>query len=279
MSLTARALTRSFGRHPAVTHADVTLRPGRITGLVGPNGAGKTTLLLLLAGLLAPDSGTLTLDDEPADSTRLRSSVGWMPDVFGTWDSLTALEILETFGRLHGLSRSAARDRAADLLRTVHLEDFAFRSAHELSRGQKQRLGFARALVHRPRVLLLDEPASGMDPRSRVDLRDTLRSLADDGCAVLVSSHVLSELSASVDDVVFVTAGRTHERERRVGHRWRMREVGSPESGADVLDFPDEEAAAAHLADQVSAGRRIAEFARVDTELEDAYLALEADRT
>lgn len=279
MKLTARGLTRTFGRHTAVAHADVTLGPGSITGLVGPNGAGKTTLLLMLAGLLAPDSGSITLDGREVEPAQLRAETGWMPDVFGTWDSLTATEILSTFGRLHGQSVEAACLRATELLAMVHLSEFADRPAHELSRGQKQRLGFARTLVNRPRVLLLDEPASGMDPRSRRELRDQLRVLADSGCAVLISSHILTELSEMVDDVVIMTAGHTRDSERPDGHVWRVREAGQPADSAKTLTFADEETAAQHLGELVASGSLIAEFARVDSELEDAYLALDAERT
>lgn len=279
MGLTARGLTRTFARHIAVAHADVRLRSGSITGLVGPNGAGKTTLLLMLAGLLAPDSGSIELDDVEVESAQLRTAIGWMPDVFGTWDSLTTTEILSTFGRLHGQSTQAARLRAAELLELVHLAEFADRPAHELSRGQKQRLGFARALVNRPQVLLLDEPASGMDPRSRRELRDQLRVLADGGCAVLISSHILTELSEMVDEVVIMTAGRTRDSDRPAGRRWRIREVGQSAVSATTMSFADEEAAALHLGELIAAGARIAEFSRVDSELENAYLALDAERT
>lgn len=279
MGLSARGLTRTFGHHTAVVDADVTLRAGTITGLVGPNGAGKTTLLLMLAGLLAPDAGDLELDGARAESPHLRAAIGWMPDVFGTWDSLTATEILSTFGRLHGQSKRAARLRSAELLELVHLTEFADRPAHELSRGQKQRLGFARALVNRPRVLLLDEPASGMDPRSRTELRTHLRLIAEEGCAVLVSSHILTELSEMVDDVMIMTAGRTHASERDTGHVWRIREAGQPEASARTVRFADEDDAARHLGEMITDGTRIAEFSRVDVRLEDAYLALDADRT
>lgn len=279
MGLTARGLTRTFGGHTAVLEADLTLTAGTITGLVGPNGAGKTTLLLMLAGLLAPDSGSLELDGRAADSARLRSSIGWMPDVFGTWDSLTATEILSTFGRLHGQSQTAAHARAAELLELVHLTEFADQPAHVLSRGQKQRLGFARALVNRPRVLLLDEPASGMDPRSRKELREQLRSLADAGCAVLIASHILTELSEMADEVVIMTGGRTRTADRDNGPLWRIREAGQPAASATTMNFTDDEQAAQHLRELIASGARIAEFSRVDTELEDTYLALDADRT
>ncbi|APA97730.1 ABC transporter ATP-binding protein [Nocardia seriolae] len=279
MELTAQGLVRGFGKHVAVAHADVTLTGGRITGLIGPNGAGKTTLLLMLAGLLAADAGSIRIDGETPGDAELRREIGWMPDTFGTWDSLTATEILTAFGRLYGESTARARHRAAELLELVHLTEFSRRPAQELSRGQKQRLGFARALVHRPRVLLLDEPASGMDPRSRIDLRDQLRALADDGCAIMVSSHILTELSEMVDDVIAMTAGRTHPPAASHGPRWRIREVGQPMNTAPTLTFPDEQHAADHLAELIAAGARIAEFSRVTAELEESYIALDADRT
>lgn len=279
MGLTARGLTRTFGEHVAVSDAEVTLDSGSITGLIGPNGAGKTTLLLMLAGLLAPDSGTLELDGVEAGSEELRGAVGWMPDIFGTWDSLTATEILSTFCRLHAQSRKRALLRSAELLELVHLTEFADRPAHELSRGQKQRLGFARALVNEPRVLLLDEPASGMDPRSRKELRDQLRGIAEGGCAVLISSHILTELSEMVDDVVVMTAGRTRAAQHGVGNLWRIRHVGQPSAAAATVSFASEDDAARHLSGLIAGGASIAEFSRVDVELEDAYFALDVDRT
>ncbi|WP_448221674.1 ABC transporter ATP-binding protein [Gordonia iterans] len=278
MTLVATGLARSFGRHPAVAEADLGLTPGRITGLVGPNGAGKTTLLLMLAGLLRPDSGTLTVDGRAADERTLRAQSGWMPDVFGTWDSLTPREILVTFARLYGAGAAAAASRADELLAMVHLTDHAARPASELSRGQKQRLGLARALVNRPRFLFLDEPASGMDPRSRVELRDQLRAVADAGAAILISSHILTELDEMVDDVVLMTGGRT----RPAGPttiRWRLRLAGQPESTATVIDLDDDAAAAAYLARAIAAGQPVAEFTRISAGLEQAYLDMHADRT
>ncbi|MGV9796195.1 ABC transporter ATP-binding protein [Gordonia sp. NPDC003422] len=278
MSLIATGLSRSFRGHFAVEHADIALRSGVIHGLVGPNGAGKTTLLLMLAGLLAPDTGQILLDDEPVGPDRARQVTGWMPDVFGTWDALTAKEILTTFARLYGQTARDAKSRADELLAMVHLSEFAGKPAHVLSRGQKQRLGFARALVNRPRILLLDEPASGMDPRSRLDLRDQLRELADGGCTVLVSSHILSELSEMVDDVVMMTEGRTRPTGAATGHSWRIRLLGQTSAEAETLEFADDEAAAEHLTRLVAHGAHIAEFSRVSNELEDAYLALDPER-
>lgn len=279
MTLVARGLTRTFRQHVAVADATLTLPPGRIVGLVGPNGAGKTTLLLMLAGLLRPSSGTIELDGAPVAPEALRSRVGWMPDVFGTWDSLTPTEILTTFAKLYGIPSGEARTRATDLLARVHLTEFADRPAQVLSRGQKQRLGFARAMVHHPPILLLDEPASGMDPRSRFELRDSLCALADSGVAVLVSSHILSELGEMVDDVVMMARGRTEAPPESAVTRWRIRLLGEPPSGGTYLTFDSEADAAAHLAQRIADGAGVVEFARATNALEDSYFALEADRT
>ena len=212
--ITVRGLHRSFGAVHALAGVDLDARPGRVTALIGPNGSGKTTLLLVLAGLLVPHAGHVRVGgfDPVTDGPRARARIGWMPDTFGTWDSLTAREVLLTFAAAYRLPRAAAEARVSELLETVHLSEFADRPASVLSRGQKQRLGLARALVHSPDVLLLDEPASGLDPRSRVDLRLLLRSLAAGGTTVLVSSHVLSELDELVDDAVFLSLDRRVER-------------------------------------------------------------------
>lgn len=207
----AIGLRRAFGEVRAVDGITFTAPAGAVTALIGPNGSGKTTLLLLLAGLLRPDAGRANIAGRDVGTANLeaRARVGWMPDVFGTWDALTCTEILCTFAHAYGISRSESGARVAALLQTVHLSEFAASPARVLSRGQKQRLGLARALVHDPEVLLLDEPASGLDPRSRIELRDLLRSLAASGKTVLVSSHVLSELEEVYDHAVFLSRGRT----------------------------------------------------------------------
>ena len=178
-----RGLRRSFGTVKAVDGIDLTAAPGEVTALVGPNGAGKTTLLLVLATLLAPDEGTVRVaGHDPVTAPRqVRRLMGWMPDGFGTWDTLTVREVLATVAATYGIGRAAAADRIEELLALVHLADLHDRPARVLSRGQKQRLGLARALVHDPDVLLLDEPAAGLDPRSRIELRDVLRDLQAHG--------------------------------------------------------------------------------------------------
>lgn len=297
MSIIARDVRRTFGGHVAIEHADVDVAPGRITGLIGPNGSGKTTLLLVLAGLLAPDSGSVSVAgaDPAADGPGARARIGWMPDHVGTWETLTSHEIVASFGRLYGLSRGDADARATELLAEVGLSEFAGSRVRVLSRGQKQRLSLARALVHDPAVLLLDEPASGLDPDSRVALRGILRRRADAGAAVIVSSHILPELEEMVDDVIMMRDGRTQP--ATAGERapmWRLAVADGAaaalrrwaESEAPALgvvlggawaDFSAQPAAAsAALARALAAGVVVASFGR--RTLESRYLEWGARR-
>lgn len=298
----AAGIRRSFGEVIAVDHVDLAAPPGAVTALVGPNGSGKTTLLLVLATLLRPDSGTVWVanHDPVTDPQAVRALTGWMPDSFGTYDTLTAREVLEFAASAYRLRRDRGEQRARELLELIHLADYADMPVHVLSRGQKQRLGLARALVHNPTVLLLDEPAAGLDPRSRIELRGVLRGLAADGRAVLVSSHVLAELETMADRVVFVDRGQTvadqelADLPRSERRPWRMQALG-PNSLVDALDRygiehadPDasgvevllsgDEAAAQLLARLVRDEVRVTTCAPVGSGLEDAYLAMTEDR-
>ncbi|CAM01239.1 ABC-2 type transport system ATP-binding protein [Saccharopolyspora erythraea NRRL 2338] len=296
----AREVRRRFGSVEAVRGMDLTVPHGEVTALVGPNGAGKTTLLLMLATLLAPDSGELRIAglDPVADPDAVRSRIGWMPDTFGVYDQLMTHEYLGFFCEAYRVPASAARERVAELLDLVHLAEFASQPVHVLSRGQKQRLGVARALVHRPSVLLLDEPASGLDPRSRVELRDLLRAQAREGTAVLVSSHILTELEEIADRVVFVDRGTTVSEHRMAdlgSHRstWRIRALDGDLTGAlrsrglspgeatpagvDV-ELESEQAAADLLRDLLADEVRVVGFGPAGNHLESAYLAFTEDR-
>ncbi|MEU5852193.1 ABC transporter ATP-binding protein [Saccharopolyspora shandongensis] len=294
----ARDVRRRFGAVEAVRGLDLDVPYGEVTALVGPNGAGKTTLLLMLATLLAPDSGELQVAglDPVVDPLGVRRRLGWMPDAFGVYDQLTAREYLDFFAAAYRLPAADARTRMAELLELVHLAEFADQPVHVLSRGQKQRLAVARALVHRPSVLLLDEPASGLDPRSRVELRDLLRAQAAEGTAVLVSSHILSELSEVADRVVFVNGGRTAGQHRmdELDHRavWRVRalsgdlvaalerhgiEHAAHAAGVDV-QVASEQAAAELLARLVADDVQVSSFAPTGNHLESAYLAYTEER-
>ena len=298
---------RAFGSVQAVDHIDLHARPGEVTALVGPNGAGKTTLLLMLATLLAPDAGSIRINgiDPVVAPGEVRATMGWMPDGFGTWDALTVREVLETVSAAYRMAPGPARARAAELLDLIHLGDLADRPARVLSRGQKQRLGLARALVHHPTVLLLDEPASGLDPRSRIELRDILRQLAASGATLLVSSHILTELQEIADRAVIVARGRsvamqdlssTSVSGSRSGHRvssWRVTSLDPPRLMAalahhgvatqPLTDAVDVEvagdvAASELLAQLVGDGIPITSFAPSYGALETAYLAATEDR-
>lgn len=316
MTISVQGVRRHFGAVRAVDGVDLEARAGRVTALIGPNGAGKTTLLLMLAGLLVPDSGQVRVAgfDPVTQSREARARTGWMPDAFGTWDSLTAREVLETFGAAYGMPSALAAARADELLATVHLTELAKQPAAVLSRGQKQRLGLARALVHDPQVLLLDEPAAGLDPRSRVDLRVLLRALAAQGKTVLVSSHVLTELDELADDAVFISRGRSVTGEQLAlldegGRRWRVtaldgaalvgwlgstgaafevegdddgapltRGASAPTPGSVLIRIPDDDAAAALVRDAVAAGVPLVSIAPAGGVLEQTYLSLDEER-
>lgn len=301
--IVARGVKRSFGNVHAVRDVTLEAREGAVTGLVGPNGSGKTTLLLMLASLLQPDDGELRIGgiDPIADPAGARALLGWMPDALGAWQTLTARETIVTTGRLYDLDRDRAAARAAELLGIVGLEDLADAPARVLSRGQKQRLGLARALVHDPRVLLLDEPASGLDPQARIDLRLLLRRLAAEGRTILISSHILSELEEVVDDAVFLIQGETVSSERVAaaasrGRMWRLRLADRDATAAalpvahalgwDVnhipierrdllLHFATDTDAAAGIAALVRAGLPVAEFSAATGLLEHTFLDLE----
>lgn len=303
MAIEVQGVRRAFGDVLAVDSISLTAQPGEVTALIGPNGSGKTTLLLMLATLLVPDQGSIRVDglDPVAEPTKVRGRIGWMPDGFGTWDALTVREVLHTIAAAYRIPADRARARTDELLAAVHLDDLADRRARVLSRGQKQRLGLARALINDPSVLLLDEPASGLDPRSRIELRDVLRSLAAQGKTVLVSSHILTELQEVADRAVIVARGRSVETQSLgdefVGTgpaSWRLdsldperlatwlaehhvpaRRVGG---GLTEVEAAGEENAARLLADLVRDGIRVTAFTPSQGALESAYLAATEDR-
>jgi ABC-2 type transport system ATP-binding protein len=299
----ATAVSRSFGQVHAVEQMDFRAPAGKVTALIGPNGAGKTTLLLMLASLLAPDSGTITVEglDPQRHRAEVRRRIGWMPDTLGVWESLTATEILTRIARFYQLPKAGMAKRVADMLDRVRLSDLADQPARVLSRGQQQRLSLARALIHDPSVLLLDEPASGLDPGSRVELRVMLRQLAAEGKAIVVSSHVLSELDEIADAAVFVNRGRTIRHQTTdeaaaAGRRYaisatdgaalaaKLTELGLTfrvEDGrraAVSLMLMNDDDAARLLRDLVLAGVPVRSFAPASGALEETYMNLEGER-
>ncbi len=182
---------------------------GSLYGLIGPNGAGKTTLLRILGALIPPSGGEVWFDDEEVSHTptTIQRRVGYMPDFFGVYPDLTTVEYLDFYAGIHGVAAKKRARTVADLLELVDLTSKREALVETLSRGMKQRLCLARALVHDPDVLLLDEPASGLDPRARVELRELLRTLQGMGKTIVISSHILLELAEMCTDIAIIQGG------------------------------------------------------------------------
>ncbi len=305
-----QGLVKRYDRTVAVAGIDLAIDQGEIFGLVGPNGAGKTTTLRMLATLLRPDAGTAEIDgwSVTRNPDEVRRVLGFMPDAFGVYDDMKVWEYLDFFARCYGLPAAGRRRMIGDLLELVDLGDRKDAYVQDLSRGMQQRLCLAHALVHDPQVLLLDEPASGLDPRARVELRELLRELRSMGKTIVISSHILPELEelctsvAIVDRGQVLAQGRVAEIERRLrfGAVLRVRlllegdelaaardrlaaqaDVASATilpDGTVELGFRGDDAAAARLlADVVAAGLPVASFARAASDLEELFLQVTAN--
>src|SRR5207247_62496 len=305
----AHGLVKRYNGTLAVAGVDLAIGEGEIFGLVGPNGAGKTTMLRMLATLLEPTSG----DAEIAGASirrnpqAVRRVIGFMPDAFGVYDDMKVWEYLDFFGRCYGLGPAQRKRMIGDLLELVDLA--AKRDAYvlSLSRGMQQRLCLAHALVHDPQVLLLDEPASGLDPRARVELRELLRELRSLGKTIVISSHILPELEelctavAIVDHGQVLAYGKVSEIERRprYGAVIRVGVIGGDEAIAAARDHfaadprvasatvtaggqielgfrGDDENAAQLLSTAIAAGIRVSSFSRAASDLEELFLQVTA---
>jgi sodium transport system ATP-binding protein len=203
-------LEKRFGDVHAVRGVRLTAHDGTVTGLLGPNGAGKTTTLRMLSGLMRPDAGSIHVDgvDVVADPVGAQRVMGQLPDSRGLYPRLTAREHVEYFAELHGLSRAEARGRAAPLLKRLGIEGLADRRVAGFSQGERTKVALARALVHAPRNVILDEPTNGLDVMSTRAVRDIIRAFRSDGRCVLFSSHVMQEVSALCDQIIVIARGR-----------------------------------------------------------------------
>ncbi len=203
-------LTRAFGKVRAVDGLSFQAAAGEVVGFIGANGAGKTTTMRILATLDSPDSGTAKIGghDVADRPEQVREILGWVPDAFTAYENLTVAEYVDFFARAHGYSGGERRNRIEDVLGFTGLDKLADRLANKMSKGQTQRLCLCRALLHDPQVLILDEPAAGLDPQARVELKQLIRILADDGRTLLISSHILSELGEMCDRLIFIDAGK-----------------------------------------------------------------------
>lgn len=297
-------LTRFFGKVLAVDGLNLKIAPGSLYGLIGPNGAGKTTTLRMLAGLLEPSEGEILLNGEPVNGNwrALHHKIGFMPDFFGVYEDMLVWEYLDFFARCYNLPMERRKTVVDELLELVDLARKRDEYVQSLSRGMRQRLCLAHALVQDPQVLLLDEPASGLDPRARVEMRELLRELGTMGKTILLSSHILTELADMCSEIAIIEQGRIvasgpmSEISQQAG-RQRMlhiRVLNNVDSAGVVLrnlhgvgqvfvdgdaslevEFNgDDEAAAEVLHRLVYAGVRVAAFNETSSNLEEIFLRL-----
>ncbi|MFN0010486.1 MAG: ABC transporter ATP-binding protein [Phycisphaerales bacterium] len=202
-------VSKRFGKLVALRHVSLSIGPGEVFGFIGPNGAGKSTTMKVLAGLLKPDTGKATVCGHCCvkDAASVRKVLGYMPDFLGVYDDLTVDEYLQFFAAAYRVPRSRRRAVVDSVLELTDLRGKRDAMVDSLSRGMQQRLGVARVLIHEPKVLLLDEPASGLDPRARIELRELLLELRRMGKCIMVSSHILTELAEMCTSIGIIEKG------------------------------------------------------------------------
>lgn len=202
-------LKKNFGTFHALKGIDFSIKKGTVFGFVGPNGAGKSTTMSILATLMLPSEGTAKVDgmDVTEQPHEVRKKIGYMPDFFGVYDQLKTDEYLHFYGGSYGIPRKEREQLIPQLLELVNLSDKRDAYVDSLSRGMKQRLCLARCLVHDPELLILDEPASGLDPRARIEMREILKELKSMGKTIIISSHILPELAEMVDEIGVIEHG------------------------------------------------------------------------
>jgi len=250
IAIETQNLTRRFGKMTAVDGLNLQIPAGSLYGLIGPNGAGKTTTLRMLTGLLEPSEGEILINGAPVlngskgpDWRELQRQIGYMPDFFGVYEDLVVWEYLDFFARCYDLPAARRRQVTDELLELVDLTEKREDYVQNLSRGMRQRLCLAHALVHDPQILLLDEPASGLDPRARVEMRELLRELSAMGKTIVLSSHILSELAELCDSVGILEKGRlvvsgplpVIRAQMRSGRTLHIRVLSSPAQAAAAI--------------------------------------------
>ncbi|GGN99455.1 ABC transporter ATP-binding protein [Saccharibacillus kuerlensis] len=205
-----KELSKRYGSFQALDNISMSIDSGTVFGFVGPNGAGKSTTMSILATLLLPDSGAARVSgyDVTRHPKEVRRRIGYMPDFFGVYDRFKTDEYLHFYGASYGIARTEREKLIPQLLELVNLSDKKESYVDGLSRGMKQRLCLARSLVHDPEVLILDEPASGLDPRARIEMREILKELKRMGKTIIISSHILPELAEMVDEIGVIEHGR-----------------------------------------------------------------------
>jgi ABC-2 type transport system ATP-binding protein len=246
LAIEIKNLSKSFGNVLAVDNVSITIEQGQLFGFIGPNGAGKTTTIKILATLTQPDGGMVKVMGHPVGSKgdHVRRAIGYMPDILGSYPELAVWEYLDFFGATYGLSGKERKRVIDQLFDLVDLGGKRLELVGSLSRGMQQRLGLARALIHDPQVLLLDEPASGLDPRARIELRAILQELQRMGKTILLSSHILTELAEISTHVGIIEQGQMVYcggvedalSKARTARRFRLRVQGDHEQAIRLLE-------------------------------------------
>lgn len=306
-AIEVRHLSRWFPGVQAVRDVSFTVAKGQVVGFVGANGAGKTTTMRIIATLDHPSSGDALVCGynvltHPAE---VRQRIGWMPDHYGTYNHMTVLEYLDFFGRALGYAGTERLDRVAEVMEFTDLTRLSDRLIDSLSKGMGQRLCLGRALLHDPEVLILDEPAAGLDPKARIELKHLIRVLAGDGKTVLISSHILSELGEMCDSLLFINQGSiihhgSAESLRRGKHGASLVEVrltegaerlaewaalspqvtyreATKQGGRIEIDSSDDEVVATVLRRMVQDGLSVTDFHLQERKLEDAFIEILGD--
>jgi len=298
-----KGLSRTFGSFQALKSIDLTIQKGTVFGFVGPNGAGKSTTMSILATLMAPSSGYAKVDgfDVTKHPEEVRKRIGYMPDFFGVYDNFKTVEYLHFYGASYGIPKAEREALIPQLLELVNLTDKANAYVDTLSRGMKQRLCLARCLVHDPELLILDEPASGLDPRARIEMREILRELKSMGKTIIISSHILPELAEMVDEIGVIERGQmiAQGNVAEIQNRMRVKRFlqirllsGEDEAEQFLQDRPyvnkllrdergiqihfggNDEDQAVLLHELVSAGYKLVSFSEAQTNLEDVFLEI-----
>ncbi len=301
-----QGLTKIYSEITALDALDLEIPTGHIFGYIGHNGAGKTTTIRILAGLLTSSSGKATIAgvDVSSGRDRIKSLVGYMPDSFGVYDQMRCWEYLDFFGAAFKIPRKKRLDRINYVLDLTDAEYMRDRFVDTLSHGMKQRIGIARTLMHDPAVLLLDEPANGLDPQARVQMRQLIRKLADSGKTLLVSSHILPELAQVCDEVGIIHKGKLKaagpiskvlsqiKRDRLLEAKAlngcavmiaflskhpQCHDVQAPQDAGGVVRFQfkgDDQAMAGLLSLMQQAGIAVVSFQEIPLSLEEAYLTI-----
>jgi len=308
--LDIKNLTKRYGSFTALNDLTLSLNAGQILGVIGPNGAGKTTTIKILVGLSRPTSGSATIDgvDCVEDAREMKRLVGYMPDKFGSYDNMRVSEYLDFFGAAFGMSTAQRASRIADVMQMTNTEYMKDRFVESLSHGMQQRVGLARTLLHDPKVLILDEPVNGLDPQSRIEMRDLLIELASQGKTLMVTSHILPELARICQQVAIITNGTLRafgtvedigslvSQQRTVeAHLLKPDDVKAAakvirkaiEDGAEVVEAraesivrfrtaSTEEELAKILVQLFKAGVYVSQFRELQTDLEEAFMSFTA---